>query len=401
MIEYRTSSYYRVLFSLALASFVVFANLYIPQPLLPLIAKEFGVSAQQSGYSLGAATFGLAIGLLLFSNLSDRLGRTLLLKLSLIYAVLLSLVIGFFDPSWSQLLLLRLVQGILLAGVPAMAVAYMAEELSKSGFSHAVGVYICANSLGGIAGRLLSSWITELTDNWAYAFLYIGGASLIAAIIFMAALPKQRGFSKAPTQSPLSALKLHLGNNKLWPVFIMAGLNFAVMVNQFSYMGFRLSQAPYILPASLLGLLFLSYLAGSVSSAYSGKLSRWLNFPQQMMLGTLLMLPGLLLTLLAPLSLIILGLLITSAGFFLAHAAGSAWVSQQASTAKAGASAVYLVFYYAGASLGGFYLGPFWQLFHWPGVVISSVVLIGLSYLLVHKTVGRPDSEVYWARYDN
>ncbi len=53
--------------------------------------------------------------------------------------------------------------GASLAGFAAVAVAYMAEEFTPRALMVAVGGYISANSLGGIAGRLAGGFIS---DNW-------------------------------------------------------------------------------------------------------------------------------------------------------------------------------------------------------------------------------------------
>ena len=48
-----------------------------------------------------------------------------------------------------------------------------------------------------------------------------------------------------------------------------------------------------------------------------------------------------------------MGFFISAFGFFLTHSLATGWVNQHATHAKASASALYLVFYYLGASTGG------------------------------------------------
>ena len=77
--------------------------------------------------------------------------------------------------------------------------------------------------------------------------------------------------------------------------------------------------------------------------------------------------------------LIAAGFFVSAFGFFLCHSLASSWVSQHATRAKASASALYLVFYYVGASTGGLYLQPFWQWLHWPGVVVGALLMYSLT----------------------
>ncbi len=73
-----------------------------------------------------------------------------------------------------------------------------------------------------------------------------------------------------------------------------------------------------------------------------------------LLVGIALMALGSLWLLQASLLGILSGLLISSFGFFLAHACASAWVGHHVEHNRALASSLYLVAYYLGASLGDF-----------------------------------------------
>jgi YNFM family putative membrane transporter len=101
-----------------------------------------------------------------------------------------------------------------------------------------------------------------------------------------------------------------------------------------------------------------------------------------MVVGIGLLMLGTLLTLIPSLAAIVAGLLLNAFGFFLAHAQAAGWVSRHATRARASVSSLYLVFYYAGASIGGFYLGPFWNWLGWPAVVVAAVLGFLVALLL-------------------
>ena len=172
----------------------------------------------------------------------------------------------------------------------------------------------------------------------------------------------------------------HLSNPMLLSAYLIGGLNFFIFINQYSYITFVLADEPYNLPASLLGLLFLTYLTGTFGSAISGKVSDYLSQPRAMALGIAILAVGSCVTLFDSLLMIIIGFLINSFGFFFSHSTASSWVSKQATHAKASASSLYLLFYYLGASLGGFYLQPFWSIWHWPGVILGSLIVLVLTF---------------------
>ncbi|WP_158774628.1 MFS transporter [Cobetia sp. L2A1] len=402
--------------ALCLGSFLVFINLYLVQPILPLLASDLRLSSLQASLTLSVSTLTLALALLIFGPLSDALGRRRILLWTLTGGVACSGLALLVDGFWS-LLAVRALQGFLLGGLPAVAVAYMSDEMEQPALMVAVGLYISANSLGGITGRVAGGFVAEHW-GWQASFAVIGAFSLLALGALWQWLPRQRRFVAQPLNliSMLAGLGRHLRNPRLWPVFLLGGLNFFIFVNLYSYMTFRLSAAPWSLGSQWLGLLFLTYLAGTFGASQSGKLAQRLAHLQQrwrdgtkvrglggvkgsqqedehnseqnlaavhrtgqaltMMLGTSLLIVGTFLTLSQSLIGMMVGLSINAFGFFLAHATASAWVGRNAEGARASASALYLTAYYLGASLGGFWLEPFWQAAGWPGVVVGAVLVL-------------------------
>jgi len=379
MIELGQTAFWRATIALALGSFMIFANVYLTQPLLPLLAEDFGISPLLAGWSFTATTLMLGLSLLFYGPLSDALGRRPIMLLTMSGAALTTLALALVRD-YPALLALRALQGVFLGGLPAVAIAYMGDEFSKRAVAVAVGLYISGNSLGGIGGRLIGGFVGEWL-GWHSAFLAMSGVSLVCLLLFALLLPPSRHFSAGPLRPRrmLADLGMHLRNPALVLVYIIGGLNFFIFVNQYSYITFVLSAAPYQLSPGLLGMLFLTYLSGTVGSTLAGRAALHLGQPRCMALGILLLIVGSLVTLLPGLPAIVLGLLINSFGFFFAHSSASSWVSHNAGRAKASASSLYLVFYYLGASVGGFYLHPFWAAAGWPGVVAGSLLVLGVT----------------------
>ncbi|WP_290797340.1 MFS transporter [Halomonas sp.] len=379
MIQARTRAWWRATFALSLGSFLVFINLYAPQPLLPELREVYGVSTLAAGLVMSVATLALAVSLLVFGPLSDAIGRAAIMRLTLLAAGALSLGLAL-APSFEALLVLRGVQGFVLGGLPAVAIAWMGDEFEPSAMLPAIGLYIGANTLGGISGRVVGGAVGEVAGSSA-SFLAVGLITLVGLSVFWKLLPASRGFTPRPFElrGALADLAGHLRNPLLLAAYLLGGLNFLIFINQYSYLTFRLAQAPFELGPSVLGLIFLTYLGGTLGSSLSGRLVKRLSPPACMMLGILILMGGTLITLAGSLVLIVLGLTINSFGFFLAHAMASSWVGRHAGQARGSASALYLVFYYSGASLGAFWLEPFWQTGGWPGVAVGSWLVLGIT----------------------
>ncbi|EAR61436.1 MFS transporter [Neptuniibacter caesariensis] len=390
MIESGTKAFWRATLALCLGSFMIFANLYVPQPLLPMLADEFAVTPLQASWSLTVTTLTLGLSLLLFGPLSDALGRTRLMVISMCGAVLCCFALSQVTE-FNTLILLRAIQGICLAGLPAIAIAYMGDEFKKTAMLVAVGLYISGNTLGGIGGRLIGGFMGDLL-GWQSAFAAMSLISLICLCLFVWLLPESNHFKPQRLQPAkmLSDIGRHLRNPLLLLAYLFGGFNFFIFINQYSYVTFLLADEPYYLTASVLGMLFLTYLSGTLGSAVSGRFAHWLPQPLVMAFGVLFIMLGSLLTLVPSIWAIIMGLFINAFGFFVAHSTASSWVSHHAEGAKATASSIYLVFYYLGASSGGFYLDPFWQMAGWYGVIYGSLLVLCATLLcalvLYHKT---------------
>ena len=381
MIEANSREYWRATLALCLGSFMIFANVYITQPLLPTLAEEFSVSALESSWTFTITTLTLGLSLLIYGALSDALGRRGIMVVTLSGVMLCGFLLSYVE-GYTELLIVRALQGLLLGGLPAIAIAYMNDEFSPRALSLAVGLYIGGNTLGGIGGRLIGGFVGE-SLGWQGAFLVMAVVSLACVLAFIYLLPASTRFESRPLRvgSMVRSMRDHLSNPLLLSAYLIGGLNFFIFINQYSYITFVLSEAPYHLPASLLGLLFLTYLTGTFGSAISGKVADYLSQPRAMALGIMILAIGSCVTLSESLPVIIVGFLINSFGFFFSHSTASSWVSKQATHAKASASSLYLVFYYVGASLGGFYLQPFWVIWHWQGVVAGSLLVLGITFV--------------------
>nr|WP_301003992.1 MFS transporter [Arsukibacterium sp.] len=365
-----------------MAAVVVFANLHLLQPLLPQLSREFQLSPLQVSLSYTVATFGLGLSLLVYASLSDAWGRKTLLLLTLAGMTLSTLALTQVE-SFAALVCWRAIQGVCLGGLPAIAIAWMGEEYSTPALVTAVGYYISANSLGGIGGRLLAGGLADL-GHWQWVFWPMAVLSAVSCYFIWRYLPVSERFTAQPfrLRQALQNHAFHLRQRLLLLTYLIGGLNFLVFLNQYTFISFVLAAPPYLLSSSMLGLLFITYFSGTVGSALSAKIARRMSAPLAMALGIVLMMLGSLVTLHAQVSVIVSGFFISAFGFFLCHSLASSWVNQHATRAKASASALYLVFYYVGASVGGLYLQPFWQALAWPGVVVASLLMYGVTLSL-------------------
>lgn len=374
--EYRQAN-----FALFLAGFVTFSSLYTYQPLFPTLVGEFAISPATASLTLSFATFALACTLPISGSLSEAWSRRAMMVAALFLTTLLAFA-GAAVQSLPGLLVLRLLQGAVLAGVPAVAMAYLSEEISPRAIGSAMGLYIAGNACGGMAGRILTAWLAELF-SWRLAVTGIAAIGLLASLLFLVLLPASRNFQRRPLHLwQLSAsLFDHLRNPGLFSLFMIAFTCMGGFVTLYNYVTFRLLGPAFDLSQTQVALIFLAYAFGAFGSSLTGGLVDRFGRSPLLFTGLAVMTAGLLLTLAAQLALVVAGIVVFTIGFFGVHAVASAWVGALAGQARAQASSLYLLFYYLGSSVSGTGGGLVYSGLGWPGVVLLILLLIGAAAL--------------------
>ncbi len=385
VIDVKTKTFWKATAALGASSLLIFANMYFPQPLLPLFTEEFGISETVSSLTISVSLFVLGISFFLYTALSDAFGRRNIIFISMALGTLGTLAISM-APSFEWLLAARIFQAAALAGIPVAAMAYISEEYKMRAMTVAVGIYISCNSVGGMGGRVLSGVLTDIWD-WRGAFVVMASISFVLFFIVYLFLPRSKQFKSRPFQlkEVLADNKEHLANTVMRYAYIIGGLHFLVFIGIFNFITYYLSGEPFHVSTAVLGLLFLTYGAGTVSSTLAGKAAQKWQQTSCIFIGIGLMALALLLSFIPSFPIVILALLVLSFGFFFAHSSSSSWVTRHAEKAKASASGLYLTSYYLGGSLGSFYYGWLWPQFGWPGVAAGSLFLLCVTLVCTRR----------------
>ena len=389
MIAQGTPDFRRLTLAMLFAGFSTFSLLYSVQPLLPVFAAEFALDAETASLAVSLATGPLAIGILFAGTVSDRVGRRPIMVWAMFLAGLFTLLAAAL-PGWRALLACRLATGVALAGVPAVAMAYVSEEVDAASVGRAMGLYIGGSALGGMAGRLGVSLLTAFLD-WRTALAVIGVAGLLMAEAFRRLAPPSRGFvaSRSGLGAFVAGARALFADRALPWLYLEAFVLMGVFVTIYNYAGFRLLGAPYSLGHAEVGAVFLLYVTGSWSSAWFGTLAGRRGRRLIFWLPCLLLLAGVALTAAAPLALVILGIAAVTIGFFGAHSIASAWVGRRAAAHRGQGAALYLFFYYLGSSVLGSAGGIAWTRGGWPGVALlcGTLTLVAVAVALWLRTV--------------
>jgi predicted MFS family arabinose efflux permease len=389
-------AYRRLITGLFFAGIATFAQLYSPQAVLPLIAAEFDVPPATAALTVSATTLGLAVTVIPWSAVADRVGRVPAMTVGIIAATVFGLLAPF-SPDIGILLALRLLEGVGLGAIPAIALAYLSEEVDAGHTAAAAGSYIAGTTIGGLAGRIIAGPVGDVA-GWEIGVLSVAIVCALSAVVFLVLVPKARGFvalrhraDRGP--SLLHRLAVNLRSPRQLSLYAQGFLLMGGFVALYNYLGFALSEPPYSMPHWAVSLLFLAYLAGTVASPIAGSLAtRFGRFPV-LLLSSVVMAVGAALTLVPLVAVILVGLLVFTAGFFAAHAVASGWAPAAAvPDARAQASSLYYLGYYGGSSLFGWALGLLFVAAGWAGVAVAVLALIAGAVLLAAVWL-RPQAE--------
>ena len=348
---------------------------------MPLFARDFHVSAAQSSLSLSLTTGLLAPAMIVAGTVSEVRGRKSMMVMSLLASSVLMLVSSFITD-WRAFLAARAIAGVTFAGLPAISMAYLSEEVHPTSIGLAMGLSIGGNGLGGMIGRLLTALVTDLL-SWRYALAFIGMLGLIATLSFWRSLPPSRHFVSRPLALRALARTFaeQFSDRRLVALFAIGFLLMGAFVSTYNYATYHLLEAPYSLSQAAVGFIFIVYLVGIFASAWIGSLADRAGRGRMLLLMVLVMLGGVGLTLARPLPLVVIGIATVTFGFFGGHSVASSWVGLLALRAKAQAAALYLFFYYVGSSVAGSVGGLFWDEAGWSGVTafVGALLVVALG----------------------
>jgi len=373
-----STEYGRLLAALFCAGIATFAQLYSPQAVLPLISADLHIGAADAALMVSASTIGLAVGVIPWSTLADRIGRVRAISLSVTIATAVGLLVPF-APTYQLLLAGRFVEGLVVGGVPAIAVAYLTEEIDPTHAARAAGTFVAGTTIGGLMGRLVSSPVAEAA-GWRIGVFTVAVLCGVAALTFVKLAPRPRGFvpsrwSGHPEGGLGHRLLVNLRSPRQLALFAQAFLLMGGFVAMYNFLGFRLVQAPFYLSPFVVSLVFLAYLAGTWSSSRAGAEASRFGRKQVLLVSIAVMIVGVAITLSDNVFAVLTGLVVATAGFFGAHSIASGWTGQLAPTGKAQASSLYNLFYYGGSSVVGWFGGVAFDGGGWAAVAVTILAL--------------------------
>ena len=183
-------------FALVSASFT---NIYLTQPVLPVIQNEFGVNPVQVSLTVSAVIFGIVLSNLFFGFLSDRFPiHPIVLSGGLCVAA--GGLVSALTHNFAVLIAARMFQGIFIPALTTSLAAWMARTQPGKQLGVIMGSYVSATVLGGLGGRLLGGWIG--ITGAGFAFQMAGWEGVIGFVMCFLVIPIATGFIERKRENP-------------------------------------------------------------------------------------------------------------------------------------------------------------------------------------------------------
>jgi MFS transporter, YNFM family, putative membrane transport protein len=372
---------------------VAFTAMYATQPILPQIGAQFRVSPAEAGLTLLSVTFALALASLGAGRLADAFGTRRVMLLCGTALTLISAAVPLAPTFWA-LVALRGAQGLAVPGLTVAGLAYLHNELPASWRGRVSGLYIAANTLGGLAGRL-GVGLTVERIGWRGALGLVAGWVALGMVLLLATPPAMPRAAAKAEEAAEPAAALGAIVRRLWWAPLIGGTVFFPFLTVFSYAPYRLEGAPYRLSPTVTSLLYLVYLVGAVASPIAGNISDRIGRRPTIQVALLVAFAGLACTLVNALAVTVAGLGLVCIGSLMAHAVANASVSEAANPlgrqARATALALYTLGFYVGGGLGSFVPGLVLVRFAWPGVGGLCAAVVGAAFMCSFATSARPE----------
>lgn len=350
-----------------------FANVYITQPVLPVIRGEFGVSASVASLTVSAVILGIALANLPFGMLADRFPVKVLILVGGLMVAGAGLVCAA-TPYLGMLVAARFVQGLFVPALTTCLAAYLAANLPLERLNVVMGSYVASTVVGGLTGRLLGGWIHPPL-HWRYAFVTAAVLVLAASLAAGRWLPPGE---RRPGADGTESFWSLLSQAPLRRVLLVPFGGFFVFSSIFNYLPFYLSAPPFRASTEMITLLYLTYLLGVLMGPLAGKLSNRIGNGGTIILGCGVFALAILTTLIKSLLAIVMALALVCTGFFAIHAAAAGALNRKLASSHGRANSLYVLTYYLGGAGGITLSGYAYGAGGWPGVAAMGLLMLSL-----------------------
>ena len=368
---------------MGLIGMFAFLQVYSVQAILPVLITDFAATEVQAGMVVGATILAIAIMSPFLGMLSDAVGRKVFIVGALLFLAIPTALIAQ-SPSIGWMGIWRFLQGFSVPGITVVTIAYIGEEFEGRAVTELMSFYVSGSVLGGFMGRFLLGHLHELI-GWRAGYYVMAAMTLLGTLWVTKMLPASRQFVANPNfRSAIQTLGEHLVNRYVVTSCLLGACVLFSLVGCFTFINLHLADTPYELSTGALANIFAVYLLGVIITPLSTTLLRRFGSARTVRVAVVVSMLGVLLTLVAPLWGVVIGLAVMSSGVFITQSATISYIAVNVKKGRSLASGLYYMGYYAGGTLGAWlggitYARGQWSLTVWLLLFVQILALLVAS----------------------
>ncbi|AQS87428.1 major facilitator superfamily arabinose transmembrane efflux protein [Neoasaia chiangmaiensis NBRC 101099] len=234
-----------IFFALGLGGFAIGTAEFAAMSLVPMIARDLGISAPEAGHAIVTYAAGVCVGaptIALFSAKVSR--RTMLIGMMLLYMIGNGL--SALAPNYWTLLLCRFITGLPHGAYFGIAGVVASSLVPPHRRSQAVGRVVLGLTIATIGGVPMANLIGQAV-GWRWAFVLIAMLSLCTAVLVATFAPRDPPRHDASIMAELDALR----RPQVWLTLGIGAVGFGSVFCVYTYLASIMLEVTHTAPTAV------------------------------------------------------------------------------------------------------------------------------------------------------
>jgi len=348
----------RLLWVIMAAVFMVSAEARLIAPLLPAIAQDFQTSIARTGLLITAYTIPYGLFQIVYGPLADRFSRQRVMGTALsLFAV--GTFVSAFAPNVVVLNMMRFGTGAAAAGVIPVALAYVGDAVAYAQRQAALGRVVSVAALGGVLSAALGG-VSATVLGWRAIFVVYGLLALMIAGVLLRMPVQHARMPRPPAHGILAPYRavFELAGARAAALYALVFIEGFTATSTLGYLGALLFERDHFNYATIGALLTLNGVASLLTGRVVGRLVRRVGERGMLLSGGTLLTSAYLVSTLQPtLVFFPVAMLLSGAGFVIAHSTLQTRATELVPTRRGTAVALFAFALFLGGGLGTYLAG--------------------------------------------